>query len=86
MRVVDASWADTDWVRRSYIDEVQEHTTNHGRFSIMSHDVLKLYAGITNVVLKISAKNPPSGKTAVNDSILLGSHIDSTLPSPGAAE
>lgn len=52
----------------------------------MSHDVLKLYAGIANVILKISAKNPPSGKITDKDSLLLGSHIDSTLPSPGAAE
>lgn len=52
----------------------------------MSHDVLKLYSGITNIVLKISAKNPPSGKAPGKDSVLLGSHIDSTLPSPGAAE
>jgi hypothetical protein len=52
----------------------------------MSHDVLKLYAGITNIILKVAAKNPPSGKTNVNDTVLLGSHIDSTLPSPGAAE
>lgn len=52
----------------------------------MSHDVLKLYAGITNIILKVSAKSPPSGKTIGKDSVLLGAHIDSTLPSPGAAE
>lgn len=53
----------------------------------MSHDVLKLYAGIANIVLKISAKEPPSGKPdGKQDAILLNAHIDSTLPSPGAAE
>lgn len=52
----------------------------------MDHDVLKVYAGITNVVLKISAKNPPSGKSDGPDAVLLGAHIDSTLPSPGASE
>lgn len=53
----------------------------------MDHDVLKLYSGITNVILKVSAHQPPSGKSGDRkDSVLLGSHIDSTLPSPGAAE
>lgn len=52
----------------------------------MDHDVLKVYAGIVNIILKVRAKNPPSGKPAEADTILLGSHIDSTLPSPGAAE
>lgn len=57
------------------------------RFSIMDHDVLKVYKGITNIILQIRAKNPPSGpRTADKDAILLGSHIDSTLPAPGAAE
>lgn len=52
----------------------------------MGHDVLKVYAGIVNIILKVRAKNPPSGPAVEKDSILLGSHIDSTLPSPGAAE
>lgn len=46
----------------------------------MDHDVLKVYKGITNVILRI--KSPGEQ----NDAILLGSHIDSTLPAPGAAE
>lgn len=53
----------------------------------MSHDVLKVYTGVTNVILKVSAKNPPSGKPdGSKDAVLLNAHIDSTLPSPGAAE
>ncbi len=56
------------------------------RFSIMGHDVLKVYAGIRNVVLQIRAKKPITPRTLKKDAILLGSHIDSTLPSPGAAE
>lgn len=51
----------------------------------MEHDVLKMYAGVLNVIMRISAKSPPSGKK-VDDALLLGSHIDSTLPAPGAAE
>ncbi|KAL7420634.1 hypothetical protein Q5752_004585 [Cryptotrichosporon argae] len=66
------------WVQRG---------SGYHAFSLIGHDVLKLYAGITNVVLKISALDPPSGPSAHDDdSILLGAHIDSTLPSPGAAD
>lgn len=56
------------------------------RFSIMGHDVLKVYAGIQNIILQIRAKQPFTKRTLDKDAILLGSHIDSTLPSPGAAE
>lgn len=52
----------------------------------MGHDVLKVYAGIQNIILQVRAKNPPSPRKQEKDAILLGSHIDSTLPSPGAAE
>lgn len=53
----------------------------------MDHAVLKLYRGIRNVILRVSAKNPPSGKSGIEqNAILLGAHIDSTLPAPGAAE
>ena len=47
-----------------------------------------MYKGITNIVLRISALDPPSGPRDpdAKDAILLGSHIDSTLPSPGAAD
>ena len=50
----------------------------------MDHEVLKIYSGIRNVILRISTKG--KGKTVEKDTILLGSHIDSTLPSPGASE
>jgi len=52
----------------------------------MEHDVLKVYKGITNVIMRIRAKNPPSGRKSDKDAVLLNSHIDSTLPAPGAAE
>jgi hypothetical protein len=55
-------------------------------FSIMDHDVLKMYGNVTNVIMRINTKNPPSGLRTGNDAILLGSHIDSTLPAPGAAD
>lgn len=55
------------------------------RFNIMDHDILKLYSGIRNVIMRIQPK-PGMGLRAEKDAILLGSHIDSTLPAPGAAE
>ena len=57
------------------------------RFNILEHDVLKLYQGIRNVILRVSPK-PGTGLRAQDgkDAILLGAHIDSTLPAPGAAE
>jgi hypothetical protein len=53
------------------------------RFTIADHDVLKLYTGVRNVIMRISAKD---GLRGAKDAVLLGSHIDSTLPAPGAAE
>lgn len=58
-------------------------STDSGRFTIADHDVLKLYAGVRNVIMRISAKQGIRGE---KDAVLLGSHIDSTLPAPGAAE
>lgn len=55
------------------------------RFNIMDHEVLKVYSGITNVILRISSRSKDSS-TPEKDAILLNSHIDSTLPAPGAAE
>jgi hypothetical protein len=56
------------------------------RFTLMDHDVLKVYKGITNIIFQIRAKEPPSGHRADKDAMLLGAHIDSTLPAPGAAD
>ncbi|OCF60854.1 hypothetical protein L486_00497 [Kwoniella mangroviensis CBS 10435] len=68
---------------------VQQGSGFHS-FDILDHEVLKAYNGITNIILKISAKYPPSynetAKRPEKDAILLGAHMDSTLPSPGAAD
>ncbi|WWC94440.1 hypothetical protein V866_001285 [Kwoniella sp. B9012] len=68
---------------------VQQGSGFHS-FDILDHEVLKAYNGITNIILKLSAKNPPSynetAKRPEKDAILLGAHMDSTLPSPGAAD
>ncbi|WVO15261.1 hypothetical protein L204_102917 [Cryptococcus depauperatus] len=59
-------------------------------FEILDHEVLKGYVGISNIILKISAFHPPSLNTSAprleKDAVLLGSHIDSTLSSPGASD
>ncbi|WVR06737.1 hypothetical protein IAU60_003772 [Kwoniella sp. DSM 27419] len=59
-------------------------------FDILDHEVLKAYSGIGNVIFKISANHPPSynasAPTIEKDTVLLGSHIDSTMPAPGAAD
>ncbi|WWC69875.1 uncharacterized protein I206_103818 [Kwoniella pini CBS 10737] len=59
-------------------------------FDILDHEVLKAYNGITNIILRLSSVHPPSYNSSIpkqqKDAILLGSHIDSTLPAPGAAD
>ncbi|EIW65964.1 hypothetical protein TREMEDRAFT_70376 [Tremella mesenterica DSM 1558] len=57
-------------------------------FELLDHEILKVYKGITNIILRITSLFPPSGPRdpEAKDAILLGSHIDSTLPSPGAAD
>ncbi|WVQ80122.1 hypothetical protein IAT38_002223 [Cryptococcus sp. DSM 104549] len=59
-------------------------------FEIIDHEVLKAYVGISNIILKISAFHPPSYNVSQphleQDAILLGAHIDSTMPSPGASD
>jgi hypothetical protein len=58
------------------------------RFDIMDHAVLKAYRGIGNVILQISGVNTTRTIEGdpMNNAILLNAHIDSALPSPGAAE
>ncbi|WRT66692.1 uncharacterized protein IL334_003653 [Kwoniella shivajii] len=68
---------------------VQQGSGFHS-FDIIDHAVLKAYNGITNIILRMKAINPPSFNASAvkveKDAILLGSHIDSTLPAPGAAD
>ncbi|ORY84283.1 hypothetical protein BCR37DRAFT_334118, partial [Protomyces lactucae-debilis] len=53
------------------------------RFDFMGKVVMKQYEDIENVVVRISSKM--NGKSKQN-SILVNAHLDSTLPSPGAAD
>jgi Zn-dependent M28 family amino/carboxypeptidase len=51
-------------------------------FDMMSRRLYKTYVGLSNIVLRISAGTPESKEHAV----LVNAHLDSTLPSPGAAD
>ncbi|KAJ9121564.1 hypothetical protein QFC22_002183 [Naganishia vaughanmartiniae] len=58
------------------------------QFDIMDHAVLKSYRGIGNVILQIGGVNTTRTIEGdpINNAILLNAHIDSALPSPGAAD
>ncbi|TDL26482.1 hypothetical protein BD410DRAFT_741807 [Rickenella mellea] len=58
----------------------QEGSGSH-RFDILHARLYKTYVNLTNIVLRISS-TPSSREHAV----LVNSHLDSTLPSPGAAD
>jgi hypothetical protein len=69
-------------------DSIAKTHLNFARFDIMDHAVLKSYRGIGNVILQIGGVNTTRTieGDAMDNAILLNSHIDSALPSPGAAE
>ncbi|KAJ9119852.1 hypothetical protein QFC24_005566 [Naganishia onofrii] len=58
------------------------------QFDIMDHAVLKSYRGIGNIILQIGGVNTTRTIEGdpINNAILLNAHIDSALPSPGAAD
>lgn len=53
-----------------------------GRFDMMGKRLYKTYVNLTNIVVRIS-NGAPRGK---EHAILVNAHLDSTLPSPGAAD
>ncbi|KAH7098555.1 hypothetical protein BKA62DRAFT_712707 [Auriculariales sp. MPI-PUGE-AT-0066] len=52
------------------------------RFDMMGKVVWKSYHGLTNIILRVSS-GTPTGKA---NAVLVNCHLDSTLPSPGAAD
>lgn len=52
------------------------------RFDMMSARLYKTYVNLSNIVLRIS-DGTERGKSSA---VLINSHLDSTLPSPGAAD
>ncbi|KAG5727720.1 hypothetical protein E4T56_gene20743 [Termitomyces sp. T112] len=59
----------------------QEGSGSH-RFDMMSKRLYKTYVDLTNIVVRISDGTPEGKEHAV----LVNAHLDSTLPSPGAAD
>ncbi|ELU36920.1 endoplasmic reticulum metallopeptidase [Rhizoctonia solani AG-1 IA] len=52
------------------------------RFDMMNKRVYKNYVDLTNIIVRVSDGTPEGKRNAV----LVNSHLDSTLPSPGAAD
>ena len=52
------------------------------RFDLMGKRVYKTYVNLSNIVVRISDGTPEGKEHAV----LFNAHLDSTLPSPGAAD
>ncbi|KAF8624137.1 hypothetical protein AX17_007200 [Amanita inopinata Kibby_2008] len=59
----------------------QQGSGSH-RFDMMGKRLYKTYVNLTNIIVRVS-NGTPSGK---EHAILVNSHLDSTLPSPGAAD
>lgn len=59
----------------------QQGSGSH-RFDIMSTRVYKTYVDLSNIILRISDGTDQSK----SDTVLINAHLDSTLPSPGAAD
>jgi Zn-dependent M28 family amino/carboxypeptidase len=59
-----------------------QYDTRISRFDMMGKRLYKTYNDLTNIVIRVSDGTPESKKHAV----LVNSHLDSTLPSPGAAD
>ncbi|KAF8159229.1 hypothetical protein B0H34DRAFT_655155 [Crassisporium funariophilum] len=59
----------------------QEGSGNH-RFDMMGKRLYKTYVNLSNIIVRISDGTPEGKEHAV----LVNSHLDSTLPSPGAAD
>ncbi|KZT10195.1 uncharacterized protein LAESUDRAFT_756379 [Laetiporus sulphureus 93-53] len=59
----------------------QQGSGSH-RFDMMGHRLYKTYVDLTNIVVRIS-DGTPAGK---EHAVLVNAHLDSTLPSPGAAD
>ncbi|KAG8983456.1 hypothetical protein FRB90_006023, partial [Tulasnella sp. 427] len=59
----------------------QEGSGTH-RFDIVGKPVFKVYENLSNIIIRIS-NGTPAGKA---HALLLNAHVDSTVPSPGAAD
>ena len=60
----------------------REMTTVRASFDMMSKRLYKTYRDLSNIVVRVS-NGTDAGKV---HAILINAHLDSTLPSPGAAD
>ncbi|KAI9497389.1 hypothetical protein BDB00DRAFT_804285 [Zychaea mexicana] len=63
---------------------VQQATGTH-RFDIMDNMVFKAYTNVTNIIVRLSCPETES-RACEDNAILLNSHFDTTLGSPGATD
>ncbi|KAI9266828.1 hypothetical protein BDA99DRAFT_506777 [Phascolomyces articulosus] len=63
---------------------VQQATGTH-RFDIMDNMVFKAYTNVTNIIVRLSCPETES-RSCEENAILLNSHFDTTLGSPGATD
>lgn len=64
---------------RLLLTGVKVLTTLRYRFDMMNKRVYKNYVDLTNIIMRVSDGSPAGKEHAV----LVNSHLDSTLPSPG---
>ncbi|KAI9261247.1 hypothetical protein EDC94DRAFT_562078 [Helicostylum pulchrum] len=66
-----------------------QHGTSSHRFDIMDKMVLKAYTNITNIIVRLSCPidpQNPEDRACEDNAVLLNSHFDTTLGSPGATD
>ncbi|KAI8070896.1 hypothetical protein BC940DRAFT_235259 [Gongronella butleri] len=67
-----------------------QHETGTHRFDIMDHMVLKAYTNITNIIVRLSCPENDftlgTERQCEQDAVLVNSHFDTTLGSPGATD
>ncbi|KAF8682072.1 hypothetical protein AX14_004421 [Amanita brunnescens Koide BX004] len=68
--------------RRLQCEVWRQQGSGSHRFDMMGKRLYKTYVNLTNIVVRIS-NGAPRGK---EHAILVNAHLDSTLPSPGAAD
>ncbi|KAI9484020.1 MAG: hypothetical protein EXX96DRAFT_560529 [Benjaminiella poitrasii] len=67
---------------------VQQGSSSH-RFDIMDKMVLKAYTNVTNIIVRLSCPldpQHPDDRSCEDNAVLLNSHFDTTLGSPGATD
>ncbi|OBZ86311.1 putative endoplasmic reticulum metallopeptidase 1 [Choanephora cucurbitarum] len=67
---------------------VQQGTSSH-RFDIVEKMVLKAYTNVTNIVVRLSCPihpDHPENRSCEENAVLMNSHFDTTLGSPGATD